>query len=66
MLVSCVDKVLFVVMLKLVISVDNFDLMVNVVKVKVGEEINMKIIVIDSVINKLLFYCYFNVYLGDE
>ncbi|MCJ8116879.1 hypothetical protein MU460_14770, partial [Staphylococcus aureus] len=50
----------------LVISADNFDSTVNAAKVKVGEEINMKITVTDSATNKPLPYRYFNVYLGDE
>ncbi|EHW8240812.1 hypothetical protein K2S59_002901 [Salmonella enterica] len=65
-LVSCVDKAPPAVTPKLVISADNFDSTVNAAKVKVGEEINMKITVTDSAINKPLPYRYFNVYLGDE
>lgn len=65
-LVSCVDKAPPAVTPKLVISADNFDSTVNAAKVKVGEEINMKIIVTDSATNKPLPYRYFNVYLGDE
>lgn len=47
-LVSCVDKAPPAVTPKLVISADNFDSTVNAAKVKVGEEINMKITVTDS------------------
>ncbi|EIC9285680.1 hypothetical protein LAT95_001569 [Salmonella enterica subsp. enterica serovar Infantis] len=65
-LVSCVDKAPPAVTPKLVISADNFDSTVNAAKVKVGEEINMKITVTDSATNKPLPYRYFNVYLGDE
>ncbi|EDT7400148.1 hypothetical protein AHX81_001545 [Salmonella enterica subsp. enterica] len=65
-LVSCVDKAPPAVTPKLVISADNFDSTVNAAKVKVGEEINMKIAVTDSATNKPLPYRYFNVYLGDE
>ncbi|ECC3449657.1 hypothetical protein AHW80_10360 [Salmonella enterica subsp. enterica] len=65
-LVSCVDKASPAVTPKLVISTDNFDSTVNAAKVKVGEEINMKIAVTDSATNKPLPYRYFNVYLGDE
>ncbi|ECD2835543.1 hypothetical protein EXA61_14665 [Salmonella enterica subsp. enterica serovar Virchow] len=65
-LVSCVDKAPPAVTPKLVISADNVDSTVNAAKVKVGEEINMKITVTDSATNKLLPYRYFNVYLGDE
>ncbi|MFW4307099.1 Immunoglobulin-like domain BIg-containing protein, partial [Salmonella enterica subsp. enterica serovar Dublin] len=63
-LVSCVDKAPPAVTPKLVISADNFDSTVNAAKVKVGEEINMKITV--TATNKPLPYRYFNVYLGDE
>ncbi|MKL98694.1 hypothetical protein D6S11_01910 [Salmonella enterica subsp. enterica] len=65
-LVSCVDKASPAVTPKLVISTDNFDSTVNAAKVKVGEEINMKIAATDSATNKPLPYRYFNVYLGDE
>lgn len=65
-LVSCVDKAPPAVTPKLVISADNVDSTVNAAKVKVGEEINMKITVTDSATNKPLPYRYFNVYLGDE
>nr|WP_302183541.1 DUF823 domain-containing adhesin [Salmonella enterica] len=65
-LVSCVDKAPPAVTPKLVISADNFDSTVNAAKVKVGEEINMKITVTDSATNKPLPYRYLNVYLGDE
>ncbi|EGP1156253.1 hypothetical protein I7U92_002839 [Salmonella enterica] len=65
-LVSCVDKAPPAVTPKLVISADNFDSTVYAAKVKVGEEINMKITVTDSATNKPLPYRYFNVYLGDE
>lgn len=65
-LVSYVDKAPPAVTPKLVISADNFDSTVNAAKVKVGEEINMKITVTDSATNKPLPYRYFNVYLGDE
>ncbi|EHP4799443.1 hypothetical protein KM018_001502 [Salmonella enterica subsp. enterica serovar Sangera] len=65
-LVSCVDKAPPAATPKLVISADNFDSTVNAAKVKVGEEINMKITVTDSATNKPLPYRYFNVYLGDE
>lgn len=65
-LVSCVDKASPAVTPKLVISTDNFDSTANAAKVKVGEEINMKIAVTDSATNKPLPYRYFNVYLGDE
>ncbi len=61
-LVSCVDKAPPAVTPKLVISADNFDSTVNAAKVKVGEEINMKITVTDSATNKPLPYRYFNVY----
>lgn len=47
-LVSCVDKAPPAVTPKLVISADNVDSTVNAAKVKVGEEINMKITVTDS------------------
>lgn len=61
-LVSCVDKAPPAVTPKLVISADNFDSTVNAAKVKVGEEINMKITVTDSATNKPLPYRYLNVY----
>ncbi|EAW7944777.1 hypothetical protein KH777_002323 [Salmonella enterica] len=65
-LVSCVDKASPAVTPKLVISADNVDSTVNAAKVKVGDDINMKITVTDSATNKPLPYRYFNVYLGDE
>ncbi|HFG9420923.1 TPA: DUF823 domain-containing adhesin [Salmonella enterica subsp. enterica serovar 1,4,[5],12:b:-] len=65
-LVSCVDKAPPAVTPKLVISADNVDSTVNAAKVKVGDDINMKITVTDSATNKPLPYRYFNVYLGDE
>lgn len=65
-LVSCVDKASPAVTPKLVVSADNFDSTINAAKVKVGEGINMKIVVTDSATNKPLPYRYFNVYLGDE
>ncbi|EBS5179700.1 TPA: hypothetical protein G8Z98_003260 [Salmonella enterica] len=65
-LVSCVDKASPEVTPKLVISADNVDSTVNAAKVKVGDDINMKITVTDSATTKPLPYRYFNVYLGDE
>ncbi|EAU4103086.1 hypothetical protein DDR83_08665 [Salmonella enterica] len=65
-LVSCVDKAPPAVTPKLVISADNVDSTVNAAKVKVGDDINMKITVTDSATNKPLPYRYFNVYQGDE
>lgn len=61
-LVSCVDKAPPAVTPKLVISADNVDSTVNAAKVKVGDDINMKITVTDSATNKPLPYRYFNVY----
>ncbi|ENF4424519.1 hypothetical protein ABRG20_003035 [Salmonella enterica subsp. enterica serovar Chester] len=63
-LVSCVDKASPEVTPKLVISADNVDSTVNAAKVKVGDDINMKITV--TATTKPLPYRYFNVYLGDE